>query len=99
MHISVIDHGIGIEEKRMEEALEPFVQVSDPVLTKRFEGTGLGLPLVKAMMHMHQGSLKLHSEIDVGTKATLRFPYERLRKAEEYYNSDIFTDSSIELAG
>ena len=63
LYISVIDSGIGIAKNRLREALEPFVQVSDPVLTKRFEGTGLGLPLVKAMMDMHQGSLKLYSEI------------------------------------
>lgn len=99
LYISVIDSGIGIAKNRIREALEPFVQVSDPVLTKRFEGTGLGLPLVKAMMDMHQGSLKLHSGVNAGTKAIIRFPVQRLRNVEDHYNSAILGNSAIELAG
>ena len=57
--------------------LEAFEQV-DSSLSKQHTGTGLGLPLVKAMMELHGGTLVLESAPGVGTTATLTFPAERL---------------------
>ena len=45
---------------------------------RRFEGTGLGLPLTQAMMALHGGSLVLASRFGEGTTATLRLPATRL---------------------
>lgn len=73
---SVIDNGIGIAKKDIPRVLAPFNQV-DSALDRKFEGTGLGLPLVKAMVELHGGQLILESEINVGTKASLIFPKER----------------------
>ncbi len=42
------------------------------------EGTGLGLPLVKAMIELHGGSLTLKSAVDKGTEVTIVFPSERI---------------------
>ena len=45
-------------------------------LSRKFEGTGLGLPLTKALVELHGGTLDLQSELGVGTTVTVRFPAE-----------------------
>jgi signal transduction histidine kinase len=77
MSITVADTGIGIAPQDLERVLQAFEQV-DSSLSRQHQGTGLGLPLVKAMMELHGGSLKLDSEVRVGTRATITFPSERL---------------------
>lgn len=73
LQIVVEDTGIGMDEKDIPIALEPFAQV-DQDLSRKFEGTGLGLPLVNSIMKMHGGVLTLHSKPGEGTKAILEFP-------------------------
>ncbi len=75
--ITVTDTGIGIAPKDIGRVLEAFEQV-DSALSKQHTGTGLGLPLVKAMMELHGGRLDLDSTPGVGTVATLTFPAQRL---------------------
>jgi len=79
MAINVVDHGIGIPQERINEVLEPFGQVSDPSVNKG-QGTGLGLPIAKAMMDMHDGELKIISEKDKGTIVTCIFPPQRVKQ-------------------
>jgi signal transduction histidine kinase len=57
--------------------LAPFRQVESD-LNRKIEGTGLGLPLSKALVKLHGGSLDLESKIGVGTTVTVRFPAERV---------------------
>ena len=45
--------------------------------SRSHEGTGLGLPLVKAIMELHGGSMELHSEVGVGTEVSVTFPASR----------------------
>jgi PAS domain S-box-containing protein len=73
----VIDTGIGIALGDIPIALSPFGQV-DSRLTRKFAGTGLGLPLTKSLAEMHGGSLDLQSEEGAGTTVTVRFPSERI---------------------
>lgn len=73
----VTDTGIGIALNDIPLALSQFKQV-DGDLNRRFEGTGLGLPLSKSLTEMHGGSLDLQSQIGVGTTVTVRFPAERI---------------------
>jgi len=80
MAISVRDTGIGIAPPDLDRVLHPFVQ-ADNELSRRHEGTGLGLTLVNSMIQMNGGSLRLESEIGRGTVATLAFPPERLAEA------------------
>src|SRR5438874_12633931 len=75
--ISVKDTGVGIPPEQLEKVLEPFEQVEDH-LTRRNEGTGLGLPIAKALIELHGGRLVLESELNVGTTAELRVPRERI---------------------
>jgi signal transduction histidine kinase len=75
--ITVSDTGIGIPEGDLERVLKPFEQV-DSSLSRQHQGTGLGLPLVKAIMELHGGRLELKSELGVGTQVTVIFPPQRV---------------------
>jgi signal transduction histidine kinase len=74
--IDVVDTGIGIAPDDVEKALSPFGQI-DSELSRRYEGLGLGLPLVRELMKSHGGLLSLASGLGIGTRASLRFPAER----------------------
>ena len=80
--VAVQDNGIGIAEADLDRVLEPFVQ-AETTLSRRQEGTGLGLALVKAMIEIHGGRLRLESQIGKGTSAELVFPAERISAARE----------------
>jgi signal transduction histidine kinase len=75
--VTIADTGIGIAPEHIDRVLEAFEQV-DSSLARQHQGTGLGLPLVKAIMESHGGSLELKSTRGVGTAATIIFPTERL---------------------
>ncbi len=73
----IIDTGIGIALEDIPKALSQFGQV-DGGLNRKFKGTGLGLPLTKALAELHGGTLDLQSQVGVGTTVTVRFPAERI---------------------
>ncbi len=72
----VADSGVGIPEKALATVMLPFMQ-ADQGLSRKFEGTGLGLPLTKAMTELHGGRIDLQSTVGIGTTVTVRFPSER----------------------
>jgi signal transduction histidine kinase len=74
----VTDQGIGMRQADIPKAMEPFVQL-DGSLQRRYEGTGLGLPLAKVMVEMHGGTLTIDSVESVGTVVTIRLPPARRR--------------------
>ncbi|MBI5163430.1 MAG: PAS domain S-box protein [Magnetospirillum sp.] len=80
--IAVADTGIGMTPEEMEQVMEPFVQ-ADSRLSRKYEGTGLGLPLTKALVVAHGGSLTLSSAPGVGTTATVIFPLDRMITATD----------------
>ncbi len=73
----IVDTGIGIAPEDIPKALSHFGQV-DGDLNRQYEGTGLGLPLTKALVELHGGALDLQSDVSVGTTVTVRFPAERI---------------------
>ena len=77
LNILVQDTGIGIKENDIDKALTPFVQV-DSELGRKYQGTGLGLPLSKELMELHGGTLTLESEFGVGSTVTVYLPSERV---------------------
>ena len=77
LSIGVADTGIGIAAKDIPLALERFGQI-DSTLSRRYEGTGLGLPLAKHLMELHGGTLFIASEVGVGTTVTVSFPAKRV---------------------
>lgn len=80
MELVVQDYGVGIPKERIKDAMEPFGQIHDPTRSSGQQGTGLGLPLTKAMAELHGGRLELESDTGAGTKITIRFPAGRVRQ-------------------
>ena len=78
LKISFTDTGIGIPEEQLQAVLEPFERVGEH-MTRGSEGTGLGLPIARALVKLHGGDLVLESEVGVGTTAEVRIPADRIR--------------------
>jgi len=74
--LRVADSGIGISPENIPRAFEPFGQVPNDA-DKMNEGTGLGLPLSKKLMELHDGVLSIESEQGTGTVVTATFPATR----------------------
>jgi signal transduction histidine kinase len=77
LELSIRDTGIGIPPEQIERIFQPFEQVADH-LTREHEGTGLGLPIAKALIELHGGELFLSSQPGAGTTARLRLPGDRV---------------------
>ena len=75
--LNVEDTGIGIAEADIAKAMAPFGQV-DSSLSRKYEGTGLGLPLTRHLVDLHGGELKLSSHMGQGTLVSITFPRTRL---------------------
>jgi signal transduction histidine kinase len=75
--ITVRDTGIGIADADIPKAFEAFRQI-DNRLSRKYEGTGLGLPLASAMVRQHNGELSLTSKVGVGTTVTISLPQQRV---------------------
>lgn len=71
--LRVVDSGIGMSGDEVRRAIEPFTQI-DSVLSRTVEGTGLGLPLVRALVGLHGGTFHLQSEPGAGTTAVVCLP-------------------------
>ena len=71
--VTVGDSGIGMSEEDIGVAMQPFGQV-DNRLERRYEGTGLGLPLTRALVELHGGAMSFDSAHEKGTKVTVTFP-------------------------
>ncbi len=69
----VCDDGIGIAPKDISKAMSPFGQI-DSSISRRYEGTGLGLPLTKKLTELMDGKFEIKSEVGLGTTITLVFP-------------------------
>lgn len=75
--IKVSDTGIGIAAENLERVLRPFEQVESSY-SRKHGGSGLGLPYAKRLIELHDGELKLESELGKGTTVTVTLPPERL---------------------
>jgi PAS domain S-box-containing protein len=73
----VVDTGIGIAGDDLARMLEPFTQ-AESGLSRKHEGTGLGLPLCRALIEVHGGELILESELGAGTAITVALPENRI---------------------
>ncbi|MGL4975600.1 MAG: ATP-binding protein [Bosea sp. (in: a-proteobacteria)] len=73
--LRVRDTGIGMDEKELALALEPFRQVQT---TRKAGGTGLGLPLTKALVEANRAALSITSARNEGTLVEITFPPQRV---------------------
>jgi len=78
--VAVKDSGIGIAAMDLDRVLEPFVQI-ESVMSRRHQGAGLGLALVKSMTDLHGGRFHIDSQPGAGTTATIRLPAARVLRA------------------
>ncbi len=76
IEVSVSDTGIGMSAEDIVTALTSFGQATSD-LARRQEGTGLGLPLTRALCQVHGGTLDIDSTPNIGTTVTVTFPPER----------------------
>lgn len=73
---SVVDTGIGIASENLMKLFQPFVQI-DSSLNRPYNGTGLGLALVKQIAEWHGGYVSVTSEVGQGSCFTVHIPYHR----------------------
>ncbi len=75
--VIITDTGVGMSDDDIVKALLPFSQVSN-VMSNKHKGTGLGLPLAKAMLELHGGTFQITSVPFEGTSVSLGFPAARV---------------------
>lgn len=73
VNVEIVDTGIGMSAEDIKIAMTPFGQV-ESALSRRYQGTGLGLPLTAAFVELHAGRMNIESAPGRGTKVTVRFP-------------------------
>jgi len=103
LEISVTDTGIGISPEGLEQLFRPFSQI-DSGLARRFEGTGLGLAMVKLLVELHGGAVALESAVDKGSCFTVWLPHRMvendgvpLAAAQASSRTDVGTEARIAL--
>ncbi len=75
LEVTVTDTGIGIPEDDREKMVDP-VQQADGTTTRKFEGTGLGLALVKKLLDIQEGSIEVKSKEGKGSSFVFRLPFK-----------------------
>ncbi len=75
--LQVEDNGVGIAQDDIPKVMEKYVQAASEQ-NKHTQGTGLGIPVTKSLVELHQGELLLESQQGQGTVITAVFPSERL---------------------
>lgn len=94
VEITVKDNGIGISENNLDLIFERFRQV-DKSLTRNQEGSGIGLAIVKSLVEMHKGSIRVLSKVGKGTTFIIVLPstideeYSKTASKVEQYNSKV----------
>lgn len=72
LRITVADTGCGIDHNNLERIFSPFVQINSGNLSR--EGVGLGLPIIKELVHLMNGELTVTSELGFGSTFSVRIP-------------------------
>jgi signal transduction histidine kinase len=80
--IKIADTGIGIPADGLNDVMQPFTQL-EASYVRSHDGTGLGLPLAKQFMELHDGTLNMESDEGKGTVVTLYLPSKRVRGTAE----------------
>ncbi len=81
LHISVADTGIGMTQAQIDSAFDEFIQ-ADVSITRRFGGTGLGMPIVKHLVAMMDGTIDIASTPGRGTRVQLTLPLPQTTELE-----------------
>lgn len=95
IRIAVSDNGVGIPENRLQYIFNRFTQV-DNTLTRKCEGSGIGLSLVKSLVEMHGGHVWAQSQLNEGTTVTFSLPIRQVVGASDTLKSSKIITSNIE---
>ncbi len=94
---TVRDTGIGIDEDRLGDIFEPFVQ-GETASTRRYQGAGLGLPIVRRLVRLMRGTIAVESAPGQGTAFSVSLPFRFVNKVEETA-ADLPTADAMTLRG
>jgi signal transduction histidine kinase/DNA-binding response OmpR family regulator len=92
VQFSVKDSGIGMSPEQADKIFRPFVQ-ADSSTTRRFGGTGLGLPITKNIVEIMGGELELETTIGIGSKFSFRIKFNTIDVYSEIPADDILSDT------
>lgn len=92
IEIAVKDNGVGIPEEMQERIFERFVQ-SSPLFTRTYEGSGIGLSLVKALVDAHGGKITVESKVGVGSEFVVSLPNRLSKKDPTFLQSKLIEDN------
>ncbi|MEF9935411.1 MAG: transporter substrate-binding domain-containing protein [Clostridium sp.] len=92
--ISVRDNGIGIPEDKIPVVFERFRQVNK-TLTRSFEGSGIGLSLVKSLIEMQEGEITVESVYGMGSTFTVYLPIKIISEEEETISRSLITNKDM----
>ena len=89
----VEDTGVGMNEDDLSKIFDRFIQVDD-TLTRKNEGSGIGLSIVKAFVELHNGDIEVKSKVNKGTRFTLKIPIIKVCEEE---NNCVYIHNEEEL--
>jgi cell cycle sensor histidine kinase DivJ len=95
LKLSVSDTGIGIPADKLANLGQPFMQIQNEY-TRRYEGTGLGLSLVKGLVALHGGSFAISSAPGEGTAITILIPVDGSGAAGADHQSE-YRDKTVDF--
>jgi len=95
VYISIKDDGIGMQEDKLKVIFQRFKQV-DKSFTRNREGSGIGLSLVKALVEMHEGTIRVKSEYGLGSEFIVELPIETINEEEQTTLYSQHEDSRLE---
>lgn len=96
LQLVVSDTGIGIPKDKQEVIFEPFRQASEGI-NRSYEGTGLGLTIVRKYVDLLNGTIKLNSDIGLGTTITIELPFKEITKKETQNKEEEKTEMNNEI--
>jgi len=94
LKMSVSNTGIGIALEDFDKLFRPFVQI-DSALNRQYEGTGLGLALVKRIVEKHGGQVEVSSKVNVGSCFMVYLPYDKLLESSLVNKTSLTLDSPL----
>ena len=87
--ISIRDFGIGMSEKYLDKIFDRFIQV-DNTMTRKNEGSGIGLSIVKSFVSLHNGSISVKSKENEGSEFVIHLPINLIEDKELFlYDSEV----------
>jgi len=93
--LEVSDTGIGIGKKELPKIFERFHRSQNAIMGRSFEGTGIGLSLVKEMVNLHGGTIDLTSTEGKGSTFTVKIPFGKKHIKEENIRKNVLFDNEL----